>query len=151
MEKKKNNNNNNKKKKTIISSPLLPEVICVSEEAVKELRVPTIREAEWRSQKLAVSIKSDSMSALSAVLKLKSSSADMNAVVRELALDVAEKRYDIDVVAHISGRHNVFADELSRWWEPGCAALLPRELHGVPRRRPAVRGPAWWEAAGEPG
>ena len=71
-------------------------------------------------------------------------------MVRELALDLAEGRYQVDVVAHVAGKDNAWADALSRLHEPGGAAEVPRALLARPRTRPAKRDSAWWETMGDP-
>ena len=38
---------------------------------------------------------------------------------RGLALELAEGRYDLDMVSHIPGRCNILADILSRFCQPG--------------------------------
>ena len=64
---------------------------------------------------LAIYLRSDSRAALGAALRLRSRDPRMNTVVRELALDLAEGRYDVDLVKLIPSKNNMFADAQSRW------------------------------------
>ena len=98
----------------------------------------------------SVLVRSDSRAALGAAFKLRSPVPALNAVVRELALDLAESRYDLDFIEHLPGRCNVFADTLSRFYQPGQARTVPPELAAAPRAFPARRIGAWWETAGTP-
>ena len=75
---------------------------------------------------------------------------EVNAGVRELALDLAEGKYGIDFVEHIPGRCNVHADVLPRFYQPGKSRTIPPELASAARSYPSLRIPAWWETAGEP-
>ena len=103
----------------------------------------------WKNQRLAVALRSDSKAALGATQKLRSPSPSVNAVARELCLDLAEGKYDIDVLRHIPGKLDTWADALSRLEEPGSQARLPSELSGlqtVTDRRSAD----WWLTAGLP-
>ena len=105
---------------------------------------------DWSGERAAVTVKSDSMAALGAATKLRSTSPAINAVVRELALDLAEGKYRIDFFEHLPGAENMLADELSRLYQPGAVATVPTALGDVPRVHPPPRGPGWWETDAYP-
>ena len=105
----------------------------------------------WKEERMAICIKSDSCAALGAFLKQRSPKPDINAVVRELALDLAEGRYRIDIQEHIEGKLNIVADALSRACQPGATGEIPNFLLQRPRSIPPRRDAAWWETRGDPG
>ena len=96
------------------------------------------------SGKLGVVVRSDSESAIGALVSLSSPVVSVNAVVREIALDLAEGLYRLDLLEHIPGALNVTADALSRVAEPGQIFRLPPCLKTALRREPERRGPAFW-------
>ena len=106
------------------------------------LWLPQVRGHLW-----TVRVRSDSTAALGAAVRLRSRDPRMNAVIRELALDLAEGRYDLEFVEHIPGVTNVVADFLSRLLQPGAATTWPKELVGAMRDHPEERGEHWWETA----
>ena len=59
-------------------------------------------------------VKSDSISALILVLKLKTAGTGPAVIAREMALDMASALYTPSVVAHLPGVANITADLLSR-------------------------------------
>ena len=107
--------------------------------------------AALAAERWEVHVRSDSAAALGAAFRLRSPKPEINAVVRELALDLAEGTYHIDFVEHLPGRCNVVADALSRFYQPGGSQSPPPVLAGVPRCWPQVRSPSWWRSAGGPG
>ena len=84
-----------------------------------------------RQRAWTLGVRSDSQAALGALCKLRSRDARMNAVIRELALDLAEGLYEVGVVEHLPGRCNVVADALSRFYQPGGNRTVPVCLAGV--------------------
>ena len=109
------------------------------------LWLPQVRSHLW-----TVTIRSDSTAALGAAVRLRSRDPRMNEVVRELALDLAEGRYELELCEHVAGISNVNAEVLSRLLQPGAETRLPEELNTAARDRPAARDAAWWETALEP-
>ena len=93
--------------------------------------------------RLCVIVRSDPQAALGAALRLKSPSADINTVVREMALDLAEGKYHIEILEHMPGICNTVADVLSRWFQPGVQRVVPSVLVGVGRDFPAQRRAEW--------
>ena len=69
----------------------------------------------------------------------------INAVVREISLDLAEGKYEIDFLEHIPGANNVYADSLSRFYQPGASRKIPEDLAGAERDLPPKRTKEWWE------
>ena len=106
--------------------------------------------AHLRPGRWCARVRSDSVAALGAAVKLRSSAPSVNAVARELALDLAEGLYELNIVEHIPGIHNELADKLSRYFQPGGSQEAPGPLRGVMRSWPAARVPSWWRAAGPP-
>ena len=98
----------------------------------------------------AVWIRSDSQAAPGAALKLRSTNPQMNEVIRELALDLAEGKYELDFFEHVPGVENKVPDFLSRITQPGAGQTYPPELDGVSETNVDVRGADWWESAGPP-
>ena len=104
----------------------------------------------WKDDRLTIRIRSDSAAALGSIRRQKSSNANVNAVVRELALDLAEGLYQIDVTEHLPGKCNTWADPLSRLWQPGTKATIPAGLEAVGRQAIQARDDAWWRTSGDP-
>ena len=76
---------------------------------------------------------------------MRSPDPRINAVVREILLDLAEGKYEIDFHEHIPGANNVYADSLSRFYQPGASRKIPEELAGAERDVPPKRTQEWWE------
>ena len=104
----------------------------------------------WADRSTVVRVRSDSQAALQAMGKLRSPCQHINEVIRELALDLAEGRYHINVGQHIAGDLNTIADALSRLHQPGSKYQVPAVLMQVPRAVPPRRDLGWWEAAADP-
>ena len=65
-------------------------------------------------------VKGDSRAALGAIGKMRSPSPALNAVVRELALDLAQSSFQLGVWKHVAGVDNKVPDFLSKRSEPGA-------------------------------
>ena len=104
-----------------------------------------------RAHLWTVVVRTDSTAALGAATRMRSPDPRMNAVVRELALDLAEGRYPLDVVDHVSGVDNEVADWCSRTAQPGASQVRPRGLEAAEEDTAAPRDAAWWETALPPG
>ena len=102
---------------------------------------------QWKDERIVVRVRTDSMAAVGAWEKERSTTPAINAIVREMALDVAEAKYKLDIVEHLPGRHNDWADRLSRLMEPGGAKRIPHELTLARRDVPPARLAEWWRAA----
>ena len=98
----------------------------------------------WTDERLAVRIRSDSSAALGAVGREKSSNPQVNSVVREIALDLAEGVYKIDIKEHLPGKDNTWGDQLSRLFQPGVSTGVPEGLAFVGMQAIPKRDDAWW-------
>ena len=85
----------------------------------------------WLGQPWQLCLRGDSAAALGALGKLSSPSQQMNAVCREMALDLAEGAYRVTVLEHGEGKLNLLPDYLSRLCEPGSAKQRPVVLVGL--------------------
>ena len=82
---------------------------------------------------------------MGALLKLSSPAGAVNQVMQEVALDCSEGEYGIEIVSHIPGILNVWADSLSRLEAPGAEKKeVPFALHSVPRTSVGPRTRSWW-------
>ena len=104
----------------------------------------------WSGRRVVLSVRSDSVSALMAVLTLSSQGTNTNLIAREMALDIADSIYRPSVIAHIPGICNVIADVLSRWYDPSKKAELPAPLVGATLRLLPRRDDAFFRAAVPP-
>ena len=104
----------------------------------------------WVSERLAVCLRSDSSAALGAWTKERSTNADINAIVREMSLDLAEGKYTVDRLEHLPGKLNEAADVLSRQAQPGNAGAIPQFVLDARKYFPAVRDRDWWQLAARP-
>ena len=104
----------------------------------------------WKSQRATITIKTDSMAAIGAWSKERSSTPSINAIVREMALDQAEGLYEFTVIEHISGLDNDIADALSRLSEPEAGKSLPPCLHWAVRDTPPRRNESYWRVSAGP-
>ena len=104
----------------------------------------------WRDHPTTVVVQSDSMAALGAAAKAGSGVPQMNLVIREMALDMAEGNYQVDLFGHVPGELNSWADALSRLLDPTKEVAIPDELLQVSRTEVAPRTTSWWRSAGAP-
>ena len=104
----------------------------------------------WQEKGLRIILRSDSKAAIGAVLKLRSRAPQINEVIREMALDLAEGKYAYDIIRHLPGKINKLADALSRRWEPGAASHVPSDLQRVEQTVVEARTTCWWEVAAAP-
>ena len=103
-----------------------------------------------RDEPATVVLQSDSMAALGAAAKLGSPVPKINVIVRELALEMAEGSFEIDLYGHVPGDLNTWADALSRRQDPNGPKEVPPELAHLPVGSPEPRGEDWWRARGSP-
>ena len=104
----------------------------------------------WKGKRINLSVKMDSVSALTILLKCKSAGEAPSVVAREVALDMASSIYIPNVMQHVPGVANVMADALSRWHDPGRQRQLPARLRGASLRIVAPRLRSWWRALSPP-
>ena len=106
----------------------------------------------WKSQRVIVTLRTDSTAAVGPWSKERSSIPAINLIVRELALDRAEGLYEFDYVEHLAGIANILADALSRLAEPSSDSVVPHALAWAARDIPPARTPLWWRvSSGPPG
>ena len=101
----------------------------------------------WIGTRSRLTVRSDSVSALVLVLKLKAAGRGPNLIAREIALDMAEAIYQPEVLEHVPGISNKVCDQLSRLYEPGKGANFPELLRDVPRIKVAQRRSNFYRAA----
>ena len=95
-------------------------------------------------------MKSDSVSALILVLRMKTSGSATGIIAREIALDIAASCYAPALAEHVPGVANVTADTLSRRFEPGCTFAVPAVLASVPELRLTPRGKTFFKSLAAP-
>ena len=96
----------------------------------------------WRDRRITLGVKSDSVSALIMLIKLKTDGVGTGIISRELALDIGEAICEPNVGTHILGITNRLADHLSG--RDDDATPLPAALRLARRRAFPVRDRAWW-------
>ena len=101
-------------------------------------------------ERLAVCLRSESSAALGAWTKERSTNVVVNAIVREMSLDLAAGTYTVDRLEHLPGKLNVVADVLSRQAQPGKAGAIPQFVLDARKYFPAVRDRDWWQLAARP-
>ena len=104
----------------------------------------------WATERLAVCLRSDSTATLGAWAKERSTNANINAVVREMSLDLAEGKYTVDRLEHLPGKLNEAADVMSRLAQPNNKAVVPQFIRQASRHFPGVRDNKWWRLAARP-
>ena len=97
----------------------------------------------WQDKRVSLQVKSDSVSALILVVKMKTSGIGTSILARDMALDIADALYEPSVCEHIPGIANVIADHLSRMSEQ-AGAPLPALLCLARRRDFERRYAKWW-------
>ena len=95
---------------------------------------------------MCLEVKSDNMTALSLLCKLKGSSASLNIVARELALDFGDCSFRPTVVTHAPGISLKTVDTLSRKFQPKVEFKLPHHLDDVPEVHPPLRDKSYYHA-----
>ena len=99
----------------------------------------------WRDQVAGLEVRSDSKAALGAFEKERSKSPLINAIAREISLDMALATFAPRLFfGHVAGKENIWADALSRLAEPGADVCLPAALRDVPCALVPVRDQGWW-------
>ena len=100
----------------------------------------------WASERLLLTVRTDNVTALTMLAKLKASSESLRIIAREMALDFAMGVFEPDVTEHTPGVQNTIADVLSRRYDPQyqCSWSVPLALRGVPECHPGLRPRPWW-------
>ena len=102
----------------------------------------------WAGRRFNLRVRSDSVSALTSLVRCRSAGDGTNSIACELALDLARSIYRPDVAEHVPGIANALPDALSRLSEPGAEQTVPLALRAATRARPAVRDSAFYKADG---
>ena len=111
----------------------------------------------WRDRRISLAVRSDSVSALVMLVKMKADGFGVGIISREIALDVAESLYEPNICSHIPGTTNIIADTLSRMPGVDCSSSststsgssftpLPSSLRQSQQRFFQERGYSWWRA-----
>ena len=90
------------------------------------------------------------MAAIGAWKKERSVSPDINVIVREMSLDLAEGIYALDCFEHLPGKANTWADTLSRQHMPGEVEPLPAVMVKTLQYFPPARDHRWWKLGARP-
>ena len=98
---------------------------------------------------MELQVKGDNIGALTAVLKLRAKDPMLNAIAREIALDIREGRYEVTLLQHIPGISNVLPDALSRQYSPDPKPF-PESLRGARHREVPSRGTDFWRTWANP-
>ena len=99
-----------------------------------------------REARIVVTLRGDNIAALYAVTKMQPKSNSLGVVARELALDLSQASYAIDVAEHVSGLTNTIADVLSRKYQEDKTFVLPSPLKYAFECTPQARDAKWWKA-----
>ena len=97
----------------------------------------------------AVGVRSDSHGSLSALASLSTSSASLNVIVCEIALDTALADCALVSLTHIPGVSNTVADALSRIHSPDPKPW-PKELDSAVRCKPPLRDGSFYLSRSPP-
>ena len=91
--------------------------------------------------------RSNSQAAPWATFRSRSRDPRINVVVREISLDLAEGKYEIDFLEHVPRANNVFADTLSRFYQAGASRKKPEGSADAERDALPQRDQRRWESA----
>ena len=126
---------------------------CASQQAMEALALLVALRAwhsRWRSLRPLIRVRSDSISALTIALKMKTKGLAPGIIAREMALDIADACYRPSIAEHVPGDHNVIPDMLSRKFQPGAIYKVPPLLQDVPETRLPVRGREFYRSIAVP-
>ena len=101
---------------------------CAAQQAMEALALLVALRAwhaRWRSLRPLIRVRSDSISALTIALKMKTKGAAPGIIAREMAFDIADSCYRPSIAEHVPGDHNVIPDMLSRKFQPGANYKVP--------------------------
>ena len=102
----------------------------------------------WQKRGVSLQVRSDSVSTLTllAKLRVRHESYGLGVIARELALDFGNCSYKPRLLQHIPGIANDWADALSRQFQPSVNKPLPLELQRCRRDVAPERGQAYYMA-----
>ena len=122
---------------------------CAAQQAVEALVLLValrIWHPRWCKLRPLIRVRSDSISALTIALKLKTKGSAPGIIARELALDIAQACYQPAIAEHAPGDHNVVPDMLSRKFQPGVSFRVPPLLALVPETILPMRGREYYRS-----
>ena len=126
---------------------------CAAQQAMEALALLVALRAwhaRWRSLRPLIRVRSDSISALTIALKMKTKGVAPGIIAREMALDIADACYQPSVAEHVPGDHNVIPDMLSRKFQPGAKYVVPPLLLEVPETHLPLRGREFYRSLAVP-
>ncbi len=100
----------------------------------------------WREERAVIELRNDNVGALTLFMKLKGRSSALNTIAREAALELGNGSFRPDVFSHSPGVANVWADMLSRQFDPNKVFALPPQLADVRQAHPPSRSTSWWRS-----
>jgi hypothetical protein len=105
----------------------------------------------WKSSRVRLVVRGDSMSALHMLLNLKSRGKGSGMIARELALDIADATYYPDIICHAPGLTLVQVDELSRkYMTKSSTWTLPSSLRDAEETLVPPRDATFYRAISPP-
>ena len=99
---------------------------------------------DFKTERVCVLVRGDNIASLQMAAKMQPKSKALGIVARELALDLSEASYAIDLVQHVAGVTNGVADVLSRRYQVGKHFVLPTLLQNASETLPPCRDDSWW-------
>jgi hypothetical protein len=102
----------------------------------------------WLGGSPRLQVRSDSVSALTLVARMKTSSPSLAIVAREMALTLSASCVRPCVVEHTPGAANKLADLLSRRFQPGTTWSIPHALKHIAECMIPPRGAGYYRCAG---
>ena len=112
-------------------------------EALAVLAALRLWKGYWLSRRIVLEVKSDSVTALVMLIKLKATGVGAGIISREVALDIADALYEPAIASHVPGVANVIADHLSCMAERSSSPL-PAPLRQAQQQQFEERSAAWW-------
>ena len=102
----------------------------------------------WARVGVSLRIRSDSVSTLTLLVKLRvsCSSSSLSLIARELALEFGTSSYKPLLFQHIPGLSNDWADALSRLTQPGKRVQVPHQLRQCRRTTAPIRDEVYYQS-----
>ena len=97
-------------------------------EALAILVAVDLWSAHWKQQRIVLKVRSDNVTALTLLTKMRPPSPSIAVVARELAMRLVDMSFPPDA-EHTPGVGHVLADKLSRVYAPSGKGVLDDSLH----------------------
>ena len=97
----------------------------------------------WASDRVQLQVRTDNVTTIALLARLKASSKPLRTIAKEFALLCASPSFEPDVIEHTPGIQNSLADALSRRFEAD-GWTTPHLLEDVPEVSPPSRQRSWW-------